>query len=174
MTDWAKAMNPTAPLTTEDAALAAAKVSAFGILAGVVNQAISGWYATTPEAQAAAARMVENLTGQPVDPAALAQQSQIGLYMTGGFIVLQLGLAFWQWAKPNIVLPILFLILMIWGLGTGLLALFMPTMGGGQPLWLSLTVVLLMLFGVITQVSGIRGASALSKIRFNAANTYED
>ncbi len=174
MTDIIKAMNPTAPLTTEEAALAAAKVSAVGIIAGVINQAISGWYASTPEAQAAAARMVESMTGQPVDPAALAQQSQIGLYMTGGFIVLQLGLAFWQWTKPNIVLPILFLILMIWGLGTGLLGLFMPAFGGGQPVWLSVLVVVLMLFGVITQIAGIRGASALSKIRFNAANTYDN
>lgn len=174
MTDIIKAMNPTAPLTTEEAALAAARVSAVGIVVGAINQVIGGWYATTPDAQAAAARAVESLTGQPVDPAALAQQSQIGLYMTGGFIVLQLILAFVQWKKPNMVLPILFLVLVIWGLGTGVLALVMPAFGAGQPMWLSLTIVILMLFAAVTHIAGIRGASALGKIRFAAANEYKD
>src|SRR5215217_4579111 len=117
MTDLIKAMNLTARLDTEDAALAAAKVSGVGMVIGAIHQAVGGWYASTPAAQEAAARLVEQFTGQTPEPAALAQQAQLGLYMAGGLTVLQLILAAVQWRKPNMVLPILFLVLVIWALG---------------------------------------------------------
>jgi len=172
MTDIFKAMNPTAPLATEEAALGAAKVSAVGMVVGAVNTAIGGWYSSTPAAQEAAARMVHDLTGQAPDPAALAQQSQFGIMIAGGFIVLQLILAFVQWRKPNIVLPILFLVLVIWALGGSLLALVVPAFGAAQPLWLTLVILVLMLVAAVTHIAGIRGASALDKIRTRAAQNY--
>lgn len=171
MTDIIKAMNPTAPLNTEEAALAAAKVSAVGILIGAIHQAVGGWYASTPEATAAAGRLVERLTGQTTTPEQMAASAQQGMVIAGVFVVLQLGLAAWQWKKPNIALPILFLVLCIWGLGTSGLGL---AMGAEQPLYLSLFSVIAMLIAVVMHIAGIRGASALSKIRYNAANTYEN
>ena len=169
MTDIIKAMNPTAPLITEEAALAAAKVSAVGIVVGAVHQAVGAWYASTPAAAAAAATMVEELTGQTPDPAALAQQSQMGLMFGGVLIVIALVLAFVQWRKPNMVLPILFLVLVIWSLGTAALALVIPAMAGGQPLWLTIFSVVTMALAAIMHVASIRGVSALNKIRMAAA-----
>ena len=169
MTDWIKAMNLTAPLTTEEAALAAAKVSAVGIVIGAIHQAVGAWYASTPEAAAGAAAMVEQLTGQTPDPAALAQQSQLGLMFGGALIVLALILAFVQWRKPNTVLPILFLILVIWALGGACLALAMPAFSGGQPMWLTIFSVVTMAIAVIMHIASIRGVSALNKIRMAAA-----
>ncbi|HEY0925858.1 hypothetical protein [Brevundimonas sp.] len=171
MTDIIKAMNPTAPLHTEEAALGAAKVSAVGILIGAIHQAVGGWYASTPEAAAAAGRLIERLTGQAPTAEQMAASAQQGMIMGVALAVLQLGLAFWQWKKPNIVLPILFLVLCIWGLGTSALGL---AMGAEQPVYLSVFSIVAMLIAVVTHIAGIRGASALGKIRYEAANTYED
>ena len=165
MTDIIGAMNPAAPLTTEDAALSAAKVSAIGMVIGAINQAVGGWYASTPAASEAAARVIGDLTGQTPDPAQLAQQAQMGLYLTGAFVVLQLILAAVQWRKPNTVLPILFLVLVIWALGGAALALVVPAFGGGQPIWLTVFTLVMMLLAAILHIAGIRGASALKKFR---------
>ena len=172
MTDIFKAMNPTAPLTTEDAALGAAKVSAVGMVVGAVNTAVGAWYSSTPAAREAAARIVHDFTGQTPDPAQLAQQTQFSIMIAGGLIVLQLILAFVQWRKPNIVLPILFLVLVIWALGGSLMALVVPAFGAAQPMWLTLVILVLMLVAAVTHIAGIRGASALDKIRTRAAQDF--
>ncbi|MBA4804115.1 MAG: hypothetical protein H2038_05640 [Brevundimonas sp.] len=174
MTDWAKAMNPTSPLDTEEAALAAAKVSAIGMLIGALHQGVGVWYSTTPAAQEAAARMIEQFTGQAPDPAALAQQGQFGLMLGVGLTLLQLILAAVQWRKPNKVLPILFLILVVWGLGGGVLALLVPAMAAAQPMWLTFFTIVTMLIAGLMHIAGIRGSSALDRIRMDAANTYQD
>lgn len=165
MTDMVRAMNPTATLTTEDAALAAAKISAVGVVIGAVNSAVTGWYASTPEGTAAAGRMVESLTGQAPDAAQLAGQAQMGLYFTGALVVLQLVLAVVQWVKPNGVIPIVFLVLVVWALGSSALALAMPGLGGSQPTWLTLFTLVTMLFAAAMHIAGIRGAGALRKFR---------
>ncbi len=172
MTDWTRAMNPTSPLNTEAEALAAAKVSAVGMVVGALHQAVGAWYASTPEAQEAAARMVEQFTGQAPDPASLAQQAQFGLMLGVGLTVLQLILAAVQWRKPNKVLPILFLVLVVWGLGGGLLALTVPAMAAGQPMWLTIFTIVTMLIAGVMHIAGIRGSSALDRIRMKAANAY--
>lgn len=172
MTDLIKAMNPTAPLTTEETALAAARVSAVGMVIGAINQVLAGWYSTTPAAAEGAARMVEQFTGQAPDAAAMAQQTQTGLIVTGVFVVLHLILAAVQWRKPNQVLPILFLVLVIWGLGTSLISLFVPAFSAGQPMWLTVSTIVLLLIAAVAHIAAIRGASALDKIRTSAAQNY--
>ena len=172
MTDLIKAMNPTASLTTEETALAAARVSAVGMVIGAINQAVAGWYASTPAAAEGAARVVEQLTGQAPEPAALAQQAQMGLIMAGVFVVLHLILAFVQWRKPNQVLPILFLVLVIWGLGTACISLFVPAFAAGQPMWLTALTIVLLLIAAVAHIASIRGVSALDKIRTSAAQNY--
>lgn len=173
MTDIIKAMNPTASLATEEAALAAAKVSAVGVVIGVINQAVEAWYASTPEAAAATAAataaMMEQLTGQTPDAAELAQQSEGGLMVAGAFIVLALILAFVQWRKPNTVLPVLFLVLVIFAFGGACLGLFMPAFGGGRPMWLMLFSLVTMAIAAIMHIASIRGVGALNKIRMAAA-----
>jgi hypothetical protein len=172
MTDLIKAMNPTAPLTTEEAALGAARVSAVGMVIGAIHQAVGAWYASTPQASETAAKMVEQMTGQAPDAAAMAQQGQVGVMLGGGLVVLQLILAAVQWKKPNMALPIIFLILVIWALGGACLALAMPALGGVQPMWLTLFTVVTMVIAAVTHIASIRGASALDKIRTRAAQEY--
>lgn len=172
MTDMIKAMNPTAPLNTEEAALGAAKVSAVGMVIGAIHTAVGGWYASTPAAQQAAAQIVQDLTGQAPDAAQMASQAQIGLITAGVFVVLQLGLAFLQSRKPNMVLPILFLILCVWALGSSILALAVPAFGAAQPMWLTAFSIIAMLLAIITHIASIRGVSALDKIRTRAAQDY--
>ena len=171
MTDIIKAMNPTAPLNTEEAAFAAARVSAVGMVIGAVFQAVGGWYASTPEASAAAGRLIESLTGQAPSAEQLAASAQQGVIIAGVLTVVQLGFAAWQWKKPNIALPIIFLVLCIWALGTNILGL---AMGAEQPMYLSVFAIVAMVIASITHIAGIRGASALGKIRFAAANDYKD
>jgi hypothetical protein len=172
MTDLIKAMNPTAPLTTEETALAAARVSAVGMVIGAINQAVAGWYASTPEGAAGAAGVVEQLTGQAPDAAAMAQQAQTSLMMAGGIVVLHLILAAVQWRKPNQALPILFLVLVIWGLGTSCISLFVPAFAAGQPMWLTVFSIVLLLVAAIAHIASIRGVSALDRIRTSAAQNY--
>ena len=172
MTDIIKAMNPTAPLTTEEAALAAARASAVGMVIGAISQAVAGWYASTPAAAEGAARIVEQFTGQTPDAAAMAQQAQTGLMVTGFFVVLHLILAAVQWRKPNQVLPILFLVLTIWGLGTSLISLFVPAFSAGQPMWLTVLTIVLLLIAAVAHIAAIRGVSALDRIRTSAAQNY--
>ncbi len=66
----------------------------------------------------------------------------------------------------------LFLILVIWGLGMGLLALVVPAIGAAQPMWLTLFIVVTMAIAAVTHVASIRGSSALDKIRTRAAQEY--
>jgi hypothetical protein len=172
MTDLIKAMNPTAPLTTEETALAAARVSAVGMVIGAINQAVAGWYASTPEGAAGAAGVVEQFTGQAPDAAAMAQQAQTSLMMAGGIVVLHLILAAVQWRKPNQALPILFLVLVIWGLGTSCISLFVPAFAAGQPMWLTVFSIVLLLVAAIAHIASIRGVSALDRIRTSAAQNY--
>jgi hypothetical protein len=162
-------MNPTAPLNTEEAALAAARVGAVGIVVGVVHQAVAAWYASTPEAAAAASAMMEEFTGQTPDAATLAQQSQMGLMVGGVLIAIALILALVQWRKPNTVLPILFLVLVVWSLGGAALSLVIPALSGSQPLWLTLFSVVTMAIAAIMHIASIRGVGALNKIRMAAA-----
>ena len=169
MTDLIKAMNPTAVLTNEQAALDAARVSALGMVLGAINQAVAGWYASTDAGIEAARGMVEQMLGQAPSAEELAKQAQSGLMVTGVLVLLQLGLAAVQWRKPNGVLPIIFLVLVIWGLGTACLALFVPVLAAAQPMWLTVVTVVLMAIAAITHIASIRGVGALNKIRMEAA-----
>ena len=169
MTDVIKAMNPTADLTTEPAALDAARVSAVGMVVGAISQAVAGWYASTDAGVEASRAMVEQMLGQAPSVEDAAQQAQFGLITAGVLVLVQLGLAALQWRKPNGVLPIIFLILVIWGLGTACMAFFIPAVAAAQPLWLTLLTVVLLAIAAITHIASIRGTSALNKIRMAAA-----
>jgi len=169
MTDLIKAMNPAASLTTEQGALDAARVGAVGIVLGAINQAVAGWYASTDAGIEAARGVLEQMLGEAPSAEQMAQQAQTGLIMTGAMVVLHLILAAVQWRKPNGVLPIIFLILVIWGLGSACLAFLVPAIAAVQPMWLTVLTVVLLAIATITQIASIRGAGALNKIRMAAA-----
>ena len=169
MTDLIKAMNPTAMLTTEQAALDAARVSAVGMVLGAINQAVAGWYASTDAGIESSRAMVEQMLGQAPSVEEAAQQAQFGLMTAVVIVLIQLGLAVLQWLKPNGVLPLVFLILVIWGLGTACLAFFVPALAEAQPLWLTIVTVVLMAVAAVTHIASIRGVSALNTLRMAAA-----
>ena len=52
MTDWIKAIHPTAALTSEPQALAAARISSIGMVIGAVRDAVLAWYAANGGAEA--------------------------------------------------------------------------------------------------------------------------
>ena len=79
-----------------------------------------------------------------------------------------------QWFKPNIVIPIIFAILVAFGLITGLMA----ALGIGQPenaaafsnpVWLTWGGIVVMVIELILHIAGIRGARMLDKLRMAAA-----
>lgn len=169
MTDWIKAMNPAGAIDTKEAALAAARVSAIGMVLGAVRDGVSAWYTANGGAEASQ-RAIENLTGQAQSAEQIAQAAQFGLIAAGVVIVLQLILAVVQWLKPNQVLPIVFLVFVVLALGGTLLSLagssMMPGMASaGLPMWITATTLVLMTVAFFMHIAGIRGASALGKFR---------
>lgn len=174
MSNWIKAFNPTAPIENQDAALTAARVSAVGILLGVVNTIAEGVYYQTGGAEATQ-RAVESMTGQAQSAEQAAAAAQFGMVSMAVVVILHLVLAAVQFKKPNQAIPIIFLVLVIWGLGGVLLGLVMgPQMeamgAGSRPMWLTITSLITLGLAAVLHISGIRGASALSK--FRAAQAY--
>ncbi len=163
-------MNPTAPLNSEADARTAARASAISIFIGVVMGVISvlmlmnGGMAemqAAVEAQAAADPQTAGMAGAMMQGA---------LYFTIFLVVIQLILGFVQWAKPNIVIPILFLILVVYGLGSTALGMMMagdaavPQTSMNTPAMVAFTIIVLLVQALL-HVVGIRGASALNKFR---------
>jgi hypothetical protein len=169
MTDWIKAMNPAGAMDSQEAALAAARVSAIGMVLGAVRDGIGAWYTANGGAEASQ-RAIESLTGQVASSEQIAQAAQTGLMAAGVVIVLQLILAVVQWLKPNQVLPIIFLVLVVLALGGSLMSLTGMSMLPGMdavapPTWITFASIVLMALAAIMHIAGIRGASAMSKFR---------
>ena len=100
--------------------------------------------------------------------------TQVTLWLAVGFVVIQLVLGFVQWAKPNIVLPIVFLILVAFGLISGLLGLMMAGQEGmpeaaATPAWQLWGGMVVLVVQLVLHIAGIRGARALDRLRMAAA-----
>jgi hypothetical protein len=174
MTDWIKASNPTAPISTEAEAIGAARASALAIFLGVIWGIVGLVYLMTAGQALMDAAVAEASAQNPevVGMAGMMTQGLIGLSI--GLIVIQLVIGLVQWFKPNIVIPIIFAILVAFGLITGL----MGAVGVGQsedaaafanPAWLTWGGLAVMAVELIMHIAGIRGARALDKIRMAAA-----
>ena len=176
MTDWAKAMNPASPLNTEAEALGAARASAIAIFLGVVWGIISVVYMMTGGQEAMEAAMAA-AGGDEATAGMATSMAQFALYMAIGLVVIQAILGFVQWTKPNKVIPILFIILVVYGLGSTVLGQMMagqmdvPEAAQG-PMWLTVAGIVVMLVELVLHVAGVRGASKLDKLRMEAAQTY--
>lgn len=176
MTDWTKAMNPTSPLNTEAEALAAARASAIAIFLGVVWGIVGVIYLMTSGQEAMQAAMAAAGGGEATAGMA-GSMAQLALYMAIGLVVIQAILGFVQWTKPNKVIPILFIILVVYGLGsTALGQLMADQMGvpeGSQgPLWLVAVGFVVMIVQLVLHIAGVRGASKLDRLRMEAAQNY--
>ena len=176
MTDWARAMNPTSPLNTEAEALAAARASAIAIFLGVVWGIIGVVYLMTAGQEAMQAAMAA-AGGDEATAGMAGSMAQFALYMAIGLVVIQAILGFVQWAKPNKVIPILFIILVVYGLGSAALGQLMADQigvpeGSQGPLWLVVAGFVVMIVQLVLHIAGVRGASRLDRLRVEAAQTY--
>ena len=174
MTDWIKASNPTASITTEADAIAAARASALAIFLGVLWGAvgvfllISGGSAEMEAAMAQASADAPEMAGM----GALAMQ--IAIWTAVGVCVIQLVLGLVQWAKPNVVIPIIFAILVAFGLASGAFGLVMAGQAGmpetaAAPSWQLYVGLVILVIQLVLHIAGIRGANALDRIRMAAA-----
>lgn len=174
MTDWIKASNPTASITTEADAIAAARASALAIFLGVIWGAvgvfllISGGSAEMEAAMAQASADAPEMAGM----GALAMQ--IAIWTAVGICVIQLVLGLVQWAKPNVVIPIIFAILVAFGLASGAFGLVMAGQAGmpetaAAPSWQLYVGLAVLVIQLVLHIAGIRGANALDRIRMAAA-----
>lgn len=176
MTDWAKAINPTAKIATEEDGISAARASAIAIFLGVVWGIVGIIYLMTA-GQAAMQAAVSQASAEA--PGMAGAVGQIALWTAVFFVVVQAVIGFIQWAKPNIVIPIIFLILVVFGLVMGVFGMMMansmPDVAEAQaqtPAWQTWIGMLLMIVQAVMHIAGIRGASALDKIRTRAAQEY--
>lgn len=171
MTDWIKAINPSAPITTEGEAVAAARASAIGVALGAVVGIIGVVQMIAMKDQMAAAAAAAAGSDPAVASVAVAT-TQAMLYAGIGFVVIQAIIAAVQWLKPNIIIPILFLVLVIGGFALGMIGQMMPSPVERPEVasWQLALTGIVALVQTILHISGIRGASKLDKLRFQAAN----
>lgn len=167
MTDWIKAINPTAVLETESQALAATRASSIGMVIGAGRDAILAWYTANAGAEAVR-QTVDQMTQRPETAEQMQAATQIGLAAAGTVVVLQLVLAAVHWRKPTSLLPLVFLMLVVWALGSGALALVNAVGGQGsiaQPTGLILMTLVTMTAAAILHATAIRGAGRLAETR---------
>ena len=171
MSEWIKAINPTATIGTESEALRAARASAIAIFIGVAYGVFGVVMMMNGGLEAMESAMAAQSTGADPQVAGMTGAiAQFTFYMMIGMVVIQLILGVVQWMKPNIVIPILFIVLVVYGLGSTILSQVMA----GQmnvpesPMNTTLLVVVgivIMVVELILHISGVRGASALRKFR---------
>lgn len=177
MIDLKRALNPGAPITTESEAIAAARASAIAIFLGVVWGVVGIVYLMTA-GQAVMDAAVAQATAQNPEAAGMAgMMAQTALWMSVGFVVIQAILGLVQWSKPNIVIPIIFAILVAFGLVSGVLGQMMAGQEGmpaaaQTPMWQVWGSFIVMAIELLLHITGIRGASKLDKLRLQAAQNY--
>ncbi|MFC7380178.1 hypothetical protein [Brevundimonas sp. GCM10030266] len=178
MTDWAKAANPTAVITTEADAIAAARASAIAIFLGAAWGVIGLVYMLTAGQAAMDAAVAQASAGTPEMAGAIGQ---FALWTGVGLCVIQLVIGLFQWAKPNIVIPIIFVILVGFGLIMGVFGLLaasaMPEVAeanAATPAWQTWIGLVLLVVQLVLHIAGIRGASKLDKLRNAEANTWDN
>lgn len=176
MSSWIKALNPLDAPTTEPDAKQKARASAVALVISAVHGAI-GVALLAANMETMRAAMVEaaaaQSAGQPAESAAMMQSMVGGAadampWIAGAIVVIQLGLAFWQWAKPNIVIPIIFLLLTAYGLISSLTKVQLGvdmSVSAASPLWYVILGMIGIVLAALFHISGIRGAAALGKYK---------
>jgi divalent metal cation (Fe/Co/Zn/Cd) transporter len=175
MTDWIRASNPTALITNEAEATAAARASALAIFLGVAWGLVSLAILMTSGSAAMDAALADAAADAPEMAGMGEMLTQMAMWTAGGMIVIQAVLGLVQWARPNIVIPIIFVILVAFGLISGLFGLAMQgqvdvPQAAQTPMWQIVVGIIVLVLQLIMHIAGIRGARQLDKLRFEAAN----
>lgn len=169
MSNWIKAINPTGAITTEAEAVTAARASALAIFLGVAVGILGVVMMMNGGMEAMEAAAVAAAGDDPQAASMTGMVVQGAFYFAIALVVIQLILGLVQWFKPNVFIPILFLVLVVYGLGSSALGLTMdqtnvPQTGMSTPAMIALNFVVLTV-QLILHIAGVRGASALSKLR---------
>ncbi len=170
MTDMVRAMNPTAAINDAAEAKAAARASAIAIFLGVIWGIIGLVWMMGPGAEVMEAAMAEAAASSPGAEGMSGMIAGAAIGFAGFLILCQVILGAVQWFKPNIVIPILFTVLVVYGLGSTVLALTMADqlgMGAAPqaPGWQTWGGLAVMVVQLILHIAGIRGANAMNKFR---------
>lgn len=170
MSEWIKAINPVATIGTESQALKAARASAIAIFIGVAYGVFGVVMMMNGGLEAMETAMAAQSAGDDQMAGMTGAIAQFTFYFMIGMVVLQLILGFVQWAKPNMVIPILFIVLVVYGLGSAVLSQVMagemnvPESPMNTAGMMALGIVV-MVVELILHIAGVRGASALRKFR---------
>lgn len=177
MTDWIRASNPTTPITTETEAVAAARASAIAIFLGVLWGVVGIIYLMTAGQAIMDAAVAEAAAQSPEAAGMAGMMAQGILGLSIAFVVIQLIIGLVQWFKPNVVIPIIFALLVGFGLITGLMAAFGVAQPEGAaavatPAWQIWGGLLVLVIQLVLHIAGIRGSQKLDKLRLAAAQNY--
>ena len=174
MTDWIKASNPTASITTEAEAIGAARASALAIFLGVIWGGVGVFMLMSGGSAEIEAAMAQASADAPEMAGMGAMAMQIAMWSAIGICVIQLVLGLVQWTKPNVVIPIIFAILVAFGLVSGVFGMMMAGQEGmpetaAAPTWQLYVGFVILVIQLVMHIAGIRGARALDRIRMAAA-----
>jgi hypothetical protein len=174
MTDWVKACNPTAPIANVEEAKAAARASAIAIFIGVL-WAIYGVIYLMGEGGAVMQAAVAEGMAQNPEAAAMPGMTDMMMGFAVGtaiaVVVIQIVLGAVQWFKPNVIIPIIFTILVVYGLGSTALGLMMAgsnPAAAATPMWQIVVGFIIMIVELVLHIAGIRGGNALGKFKREA------
>lgn len=175
MSGWMKAINPLTTPSNEAEAVRGARASAISIGIGVLSGVWGVIYMNTFGKEVVQNAMDQAAAGAG-SPEAAAMMGSMTAIVAGtaiAIVVIQAILGLVQWFKPNIVIPIIFTLLVLYGVGTGLLNLLMGQQLAEQmniarpevPVWQPILNWVILVIQLALHVAGIRGASALEKFR---------
>lgn len=169
------AMNPMAPIESRAEAVMAARASAIAIAIGVVWAMFGLLYMMTGGQAAMQATMAQAAADNPDAAAMAGAMGGFAIGMVIFVIVVQAILGLVQWFKPNMIVPIIFIILVIYGLGSAALGLMMtssmPT-AAMTPLWLIVGGFAVMIVELILHIAGARGASKIKDFETDLSDTF--
>lgn len=156
MTDLWKTINPMTRIATEDDARALARASALGLWLSAARYGVAtvAMIANFEAVRAlAATKVAEMPAGTPVDGVAYG-------ILAGPAVVavIEIAAGLWQWKRPGVVVPIIWLLLLAYGGYTFVMA-------GGVLVGVGGLIALQMLLSAVLHASGLRGGLALSRFQ---------
>lgn len=173
MTQWTYLINPAAPLRGPSEARAAAGASSFAL---IISGAMSAVGAALMSQQVDAMRMAASeealrFHDQSPQTSAILQgmvengMIEMGVGLVAVWAVLQFVMAAWHWRRRGAVIPIIFLVLLVYRLGDRLVQLVVsPSVFS---VWTGVAVALLVVC-ILLHATALRGASRIDQIRRDA------
>ena len=171
MSGWTSAINPLSNPATEVDARRQARASALAIGLGVLWGVWGVVYMMTDGKAVMDAAMAEATAATPEAAGMMGVMASVIIGMGIAMVVIQAILGLVQWFKPNIVIPIIFTILVVYGLGSTVMGQVMGEQMRAQmsapevPQWQMVLGYVVLAVQLILHIAGIRGASALDKLR---------